>query len=112
MRRQGDTIYLTMRHDGGRTFEAPYRGVVSKIVQLQGPSNSGVYEFRLTDGECTRSQLWFIDGEDLDFAREQGREIGAKFQHKKRIPYSQKVKKARKPREKSTGVDPRQMDLF
>lgn len=103
---------FTMIHEGGKTQDITYIGINQKIAMCWVPGGCGTYDFKLTNGECKQAPNWYIDGEDLEYAREEARENKVKFTESKRVPLKLKGmnKAPRKKQEKK--VDPRQGDLF
>lgn len=87
-----DKKTLTMKHDGGRTKPIEFVGVNKKDAQFWIPG-AGTYDFRLSNGECKQANEWFLEGEDLEYAREIAREQKIVFKESKRIPQSKKVRK-------------------
>lgn len=83
---------FTMKHDGGRTKQVEYLDLHKKDVQCW-VTGAGTYTFKLSNGECKEANQWFIDGEDLMWARELARERKVFFMEIRRTPQSKKVSK-------------------
>lgn len=83
---------FTIKHDGGRTNRIEFLGVSKKDVQCW-ISGAGTYDFKLSNGECKQANEWFLEGEDLEYAREIAREQKIVFTEARRVPQSKKVRK-------------------